>query len=237
MQKKWVIADIHGCFKTLLKLIDSQIQPAQNDQFFFLGDYIDRGPKSKEVIDFLIDFSKQFQCTFLMGNHEEMFLKSYVETIEKKGILARFSKKNTVEAWKIHGGKETLESYAINNLSEIPKEHIHWFEKLPNYAQTENYLLVHAGFNFNEKDIYSDTHAMRWIRNFEVDYSKTNNRKVIHGHVPVSLSFIEESIQSSRYHFIDLDNGCVYKNDEDKGNLVALELETLTLKVQKNIDE
>ena len=236
MQKKWVIADIHGCFKTLEKLIEFHIQPAQNDLFFFLGDYIDRGPKSKEVLDFLMHFSSQFSCSFLMGNHEEMFLKSHQESIQKRGFLSTFSKLPITESWKVHGGKETLDSFDTKTLKNIDEKYIEWLSELPNFIEEDDYLLVHAGFNFKKENIFEDTESMRWIREFEVDFKKTNNKKVIHGHIPVSLSFIEECIQKNTYSFIDLDNGCVYKNYEGRGNLVALELNSMNLKVQKNID-
>lgn len=236
MNRKWVIADIHGCFKTLQKLIETHIQPAENDRFYFLGDYIDRGPNSKGVIDYLLQFSQQFSCTFLMGNHEEMLLKSYQEEIRTQGFFSRFSKKPITESWKVHGGKETLASYETRSLKGLDIAHIEWIKNLPNFAEEDTFLLVHAGFNFKCDNIFEDTESMRWIREFEVDFSKTNNKKVIHGHIPVSLSFIEECIQKNTYSFIDLDNGCVYKNHEGRGNLVALELNSMNLKVQKNID-
>ncbi|MGN6645368.1 MAG: metallophosphoesterase, partial [Cytophaga sp.] len=53
MRRTFVIADIHGCFKTLKALIEDQLQPTNEDQFIFLGDYIDRGPDSKSVINYL----------------------------------------------------------------------------------------------------------------------------------------------------------------------------------------
>ncbi len=236
MSKKWVIADIHGCFKTLARLIETHIQPGKEDQFYFLGDYIDRGPASKEVIDFLMHFSTQFQCVFLMGNHEEILLKAHEESNKNSGFFSFISKKPITKSWKVHGGTDTLKSYQITSLKDFDQAHIRWMESLYNFAEEEHFLLAHAGFNFEIDDIFSDTRAMRWVRDFEVDFVKTKNRKVIHGHTPVSLSFIEECIKSNASSFIDLDNGCVYKNHEGRGNLVALELHSMELKVQKNID-
>ena len=77
---------------------------------------------------------------------------------------------------------------------------------------------------------------MRWIRDFTVDLKKTNGKKVIHGHVPVQLDLIRESISNKNYSFIDLDNGCVFKNRKGMGNLIALELTTKELIIQPNID-
>jgi len=67
------VGDIHGQFDMLRELM-GKIKPSQNDLFVFIGDYIDRGDKSKEVLDFLIDFSLKYSAVFLKGNHEDMLL-------------------------------------------------------------------------------------------------------------------------------------------------------------------
>ena len=65
---------------------------------------------------------------------------------------------------------------------------------------------------------------------------KTGKRRIIHGHVPVSLEFIDLSIRNKTYKFIDLDNGCYMHKRDGFGNLVALELNSLEYKVQHNLD-
>ena len=83
--RKFAVGDIHGCLHLLKKLIDI-IQPTNEDTIIFLGDYIDRGPDSKGVIDFLIDLKDKTNCIFLIGNHEDMmlqYLKSYRNKVKK----------------------------------------------------------------------------------------------------------------------------------------------------------
>ncbi len=75
-----------------------------------------------------------------------------------------------------------------------------------------------------------------WLRDFEVDPKKIGNKKIIHGHVPVSLEFIDISVNNKEYNFIDLDNGAYMTKKEGFGNLVALELTSMEYKVQYNLD-
>jgi serine/threonine protein phosphatase 1 len=77
---------------------------------------------------------------------------------------------------------------------------------------------------------------MLWIRDYEIDSSKVANKRIVHGHVPVSLEFIDLSIRNNNYKFIDLDNGCYMTKKDGFGNLVALELNSLEYKVQYNLD-
>jgi len=95
---------------------------------------------------------------------------------------------------------------------------------------------VHAGFNFSLEDPFTDKASMLWVKEFKVDIRKTGNRKVIHGHVPVSLDFIELQKNSKSFNFIDLDNGIYMPGKPGFGNLVALELTSKELRVQYNVD-
>ncbi|MDG1363464.1 MAG: metallophosphoesterase family protein, partial [Akkermansiaceae bacterium] len=72
------ISDIHGCLDPLEKMIEI-IKPTPEDHLIFVGDYVDRGPNSKGVIDFLINIKNKYNATFLHGNHEEKFLLSHLD--------------------------------------------------------------------------------------------------------------------------------------------------------------
>jgi serine/threonine protein phosphatase 1 len=239
MQKKWVIADVHGCFKTLKTLMEDKICPSAGDTLYFLGDYIDRGPQSKEVIDYIRGLQRSdLFVVALMGNHEESMIQSILEArSQKKKWLGLFKKAHyTRNAWYNYGGEHTMKSFGVDDPALIPDEYFEWLNSLHNYAIEENYLLAHAGFNFDIDNIFEDTDSMRWIRDFTVDLKKSGGKKVIHGHVPVQLELIEESVKNPNFNFIDLDNGCVFRNRNGMGNLIGFELNTSTLVVQKNID-
>jgi serine/threonine protein phosphatase 1 len=237
MPKQWVIPDIHGYVKTTRALIEEQIRPSKVDELYFLGDYIDRGPDSKGLIDYLIGLKAQgYKARFLKGNHEDFCVQSYEEEF-KVGSFLGFRGTNTKKAdWFKFGGKETLKSFKITDLRKFPVEYIDWMRQLEYYIEVDDYILVHAGLNFEDEDVFKDKDFMLWAREFQVKPEKIGNRKVIHGHVPVSHEFIDFCVRKGTYNFIDLDNG-VYIRKKGFGNLTALELNSGILIVQPNIDD
>lgn len=238
MMKDWVIPDVHACANTLMEMIETHIQPTSDDNIYLLGDYIDRGPNGKAVIDYLIQLKKdgvKLRC--LMGNHEEYCIKAARAEKERSSFFGFKSKNKVLEDWLRHGAKETLDSFKVQKMNEFPEYYLDWMRKLEMYVELDNFLLVHAGFNFDKDDIFSDERAMLWVREYKVDLNKTKQKKVIHGHVPVSLDFIELQLrQPEQYPFIALDNGVYMTRKQGHGNLVALELNEMNLKVQRNID-
>ena len=237
MVKQWVIPDIHGCSRSLRALIEDQIVPSVGDQLLFLGDYVDRGPDSKGVIDYVIWLeAKGYDVVALKGNHEEFFVKSWDEEQALKKFL--FFKKSNIskKQWLLHGGKETLESFGTDDLKEIPEHYIEWMRNLKMYHETGNFVLVHAGLNFKIKDPFSDEWAMLWLKDYKIVPEKIGHRKLVHGHVPVDLEFIDNSLKNPQQPYIDLDNGSYMANRPGYGNLVALELGSMELKIQPNLD-
>lgn len=238
MTRTFVIPDIHGCLRTLRELIETRIGVNQTDTLIFLGDYIDRGNFSKEVVDYIISLEKNgYPVVRLCGNHEEALLDAYHADFNLKKSLFRKEKNTALEAWLSFGGKDAMKSYGTEDIKQLPTEHIEWYKSLKFWHETDKFLIAHAGFNFQAEDIFEDTKSMMWIRDFDVDLTKTGNRKVIHGHVPVSLDLIHQTIDTDSFKFIDLDNGCVYADRNGMGNLLALELGSMQLTVQKNIEK
>ena len=106
LHRTFAIGDIHGGLKALEQVLE-RIQIQENDHFIFLGDYVDGWSESAQVIQYLINFSEKYNCVFIKGNHDvwcEKWLKSGA----------------TNDAWLMHGGKDTLESY--NGFSEQEKQ-------------------------------------------------------------------------------------------------------------------
>ena len=237
MHKRWVIPDIHGCVNTLKTLIDEQIKPTRFDELYFLGDYIDRGPHSRDVIDYIRKLRQdEFTVTTLKGNHEDFFVDLYDASSHSKrpGIFNFMNRK--MKAWYAIGGKETLKSFGIRNISQMPVEYIEWMRALEYYVVLDDFILVHAGLNFSIEDPFEDKRSMLWVRDYAVKPEKTGNRRIIHGHVPVNLELIDLSIKNSYYKFIDLDNGPYIKGKDGFGNLVALELNEKRMVIQDNRD-
>jgi serine/threonine protein phosphatase 1 len=237
MAKQWVIPDIHGHSRTLQTLIEDQVKPSRNDHLYFLGDYIDRGPDAREVIDYIIRLREdQYHIHTLKGNHEDYLLRNYDNETVQKNFLGITYRNTLKKEWLKFGGQATLRSFHVSNVHEIPEKYISWMRELKHYMTLPGFILVHAGLNFNLEDPFDDEHSMLWIKEYKVDRVKAGFRKLIHGHVPVSLEFIELLRTSNSFDFIDLDNGIYMPEKVGFGNLVALELTSMELKVQNNVD-
>ena len=125
------IGDIHGHLAALNALLD-QIGIESDDTLVLLGDYIDRGPKSAQVIERIIDLSQYHRVISIRGNHEEMLLQA----LENDCFL------NT---WLGNGGDIALESYG-GRIGGIPSRHIDFLENLPLVYEIENHFFIHASF-------------------------------------------------------------------------------------------
>lgn len=192
------IGDIHGEIEKLNELLN-QLMPKKDDTLIFLGDYIDRGKNSKEVIERLISLSKETNCIFLKGNHESMLLKCR-ETKNKSNIYF----------WMLTGGKETVESYG--GIEEIFNLHSDFFMNLKPFYLTDNYLFVHAGINPNKTLNEQEEQDLLWIRDDFINKNHNLKQKIIFGHTAYYNPFVENDK-------IGIDTGC---GKEADGYLTAL---------------
>lgn len=233
MKRRWVIPDIHGNVNTLKQLIENVIQLTKEDSLYFLGDYIDRGPDGKSVIDYIMSIQDQrYDVHYLIGNHEDFCIRSY--ELDQHRC---FGKSSIHKDWIRYGAKATLASFGVKRPRNIDEKYIEWMRKGEFFIELDKYILVHAGLNFNIPNPFEDVNSMMWVRDFKVDIDKTGGKKIIHGHVPVEYSLIENLIRSNNYNFIALDNGVYYKSSRDGfGNLMALNIDTMELLAQPNID-
>jgi len=138
-------------------------------------------------------------------------------------------------AFLSRGGLETLDSFNAKTIHDIPAVYLDFIQALPFYVELENYLLIHAGLNFDLTDPYKDDYSMLNIRKMDVDLGKTGNKRIIHGHVPTAYQDIESSLDFKNHH-ISIDAGCVYHHIHALNHLVALEIQSGKLYLQQNID-
>ncbi len=203
-RRYFVFGDIHGCVEELHFLLKS-LPLTPDSCLVFLGDYIDRGNYSRQVVDLILEMREQYEVIALMGNHEEMLLE-FLEHPES-ALSALFI---------LNGGSATLASYSQDNGQfQIPKEHLEFFRELKHFHETENYFFVHAGvpeIPLTEISLEEHSQDLLWIRapflNSHFDWGKL----IIHGHSARK----EPEVRPNR---INLDTGCVYN-----GRLTALEL-------------
>ena len=204
----------------------------------FLGDYLDRGPDSKGVLDYIMGLEeKGHKVTALMGNHEDYCITAYEEDLDAKSFLGIKPKTRTQKEWEVYGGKQTLQSFDADRPRDIPEKYINWMKELKYFVELDDFIVVHAGLNFEIEDPLEDKYSMIWIREFNVDSSKIGNKKVIHGHVPVNLEFIDMAVNTPDSKYIDLDNGIYFSNRAGYGNLMALDITNMEYVAQSLMDE
>lgn len=237
MAKRWVIPDLHGCVNTVKSLVSDLIRPMRSDELYFLGDYVDRGPDSKGVIDFIRSMEKDgYNVTALKGNHEDFMVELYdAEMKSRNDWWYSFGNKKH-KTWLEIGGKPTLNSFDALHIRDVPADYIEWMRGLPHYKVLESFVLVHAGLNFNDENPFEDLRSMLWLRDYEIKPEKIGGRRIIHGHVPVNMDLISQSIRSRVFKFIDLDNGPYLSGKDGFGNLVALEINNMEMVIQYNMD-
>ena len=166
------IGDIHGCSTALRVLIDA-IDPRPDDTIVTLGDYIDRGPDSRGVIELLIELKQGCRLFTLMGNHEEMLFQA-------------FRGSDDLRFWLQFGGEETLDSYGrTRSLDLIPREHVQFLRRCRNYFETDTHIFVHASYSSDRALDETSEQILRWL---PITHSTPpphfSGKTVIVGHVP-----------------------------------------------------
>jgi serine/threonine protein phosphatase 1 len=171
----FAVGDIHGCFDKLDALLSACSEYARDEpaRYVFLGDYIDRGPNSKAVVERLITLQRGSTGSVicLKGNHENMLAHAEFEPLEMLN-------------WLANGGDKTLASYAIDYPQHIPTLHREWLKSLPLFFDDGLRFFVHAGvdpfaaFDDQREDV------LLWVRDEFPDNIDTG-RLIVHGHTPL----------------------------------------------------
>ena len=224
------IGDIHGCLKQLIslqkKIINSEDFKKDNDLLIYLGDYIDRGPHTKIVINQIIKLQNEnIKSIFLMGNHEQVMIDFL------------FNKINNLRYWLSLGADQTFRSYDIEVaefikdgfgdkkieklrnvfLNQLTEKHIHFLKNLKLSYTLGKYLFVHAGVNPEKSILEQNKEDFLWSRSDKFfDKNFKFEKIVVHGHTP------EKEVVNFPYR-INIDTGCffsgklssVYLNDQD----------------------
>lgn len=229
-KRLFAISDIHGCANTFKALLQ-KIEFSPSDKLYLLGDFIDRGPDSKGVFDYIFSLQEQgHQIYCLRGNHEAMLFRS-TTGIAKSSV------------WRSNGGEETLQSFGADSLLDIPKRYRDFIAAMPYFLEVNEYLLVHAGFNFSNapEKILEDKESMLWVRHWYQNINKTwlGDRIIIHGHTPISKQKIKQQARDfSTTPALDIDAGCVHiKKGSMYGNLCAFEMKSRQLYFQKYVED
>lgn len=168
--KYFAIGDVHGRFDLLTTALEAIGDlEAQDARLVFLGDYVDRGPQSREVVERLIELSKNDRVICLRGNHEEMMV-----------LGTRGDDIFRAEHWYRNGGEATAQSYR----DEYPQEHLDWMAALPVSHETPWHFFVHAGIRPGVPLDRQIAAEMLWIRGVFLDDPRDHGLHIVHGHTP-----------------------------------------------------
>lgn len=217
------IGDIHGGLKALKQLLHDKVKVTTEDTIIFLGDYVDGWSDSANVVSYLIELAKDFDCIFIRGNHDDLthqYLKSGAMT----------------DRWVIHGGQSSIDGYAKLSSKEI-QQHLLFFSAMQNYyIDDQNRLFVHAGFTnlHGPENEYYDT-GFYWDRtlwemaiSLDPNIEKTSEfypkrlqifDEIFIGHTPVTR--IGESVPVNKASMWNIDTGAAFK-----GSISALDINT-----------
>ncbi len=217
--KQIAIGDVHGCLKTLDRLLE-KLELTADMHLIFVGDYVDRGPDSKGVIQRLIELREHYTCTFLRGNHESMFLEYLEEGVD--------------EIWSMNGGRETVGSY-LNGSEDAsyPDDHVEFVQATTYFHETEDYFFVHAGLKpfltIEENKGQVDPEVFLWERSHLNVDEYAWEKVVVCGHTPVSKPIDHPQL-------INIDTGCVYRFNPLLGKLTAVILPEREFVIVRNTD-
>ena len=197
----FAIGDLHGCPNELEVLLDA-IAPGPTDTVVFLGDYVDRGPAVRQLVDRLLRLrGEAFTSVFLRGNHEDMLLAHL-------GIGGRHG-----DVYLENGGGTTLASYGIPtgtpgraSLALLPAEHVEFFRTCRLHHVAGSFLFVHAGIRPGVSLPDQDEEDLLWIREEFFSQPHSLPHTVVFGHTPTREARIDLPYR------IGLDTGLVYGN-------------------------
>jgi len=197
-ERLFAIGDIHGCPDELSALLTA-IKPAAGDTVVFMGDYVDRGPSSRVVVEQLLALkSNGCETVFLKGNHEDMML-SFL------GLPGRYG-----DSFLFNGGASTMDSYGVTEsnldsaMERIPETHIDFFKGLATSYLRPPFLFVHAGIMPLRQLEEQEVEDLLWIRQEFIFNPHNIGQTVIFGHTPVRDVLIDLPYK------IGIDTGLVY---------------------------
>jgi serine/threonine protein phosphatase 1 len=178
----YAIGDVHGCFDKLVALLNHCDAHSGDRQprFVFLGDHVDRGRDTKRVVEFLMRAQTRFPDRFicLKGNHEQLLAAAAGPTASQKDR----------DVWIRNGGRETLESYEIDDPHLMPSDATNWLRSLPATFTDGNRLFVHAGISPGVPIEMQKENDLLWIREPFLSSQTDHGFLVVHGHTPTKNS-------------------------------------------------
>lgn len=222
---RFVTTDLHGCLLTFRRALEQVIQLTPRDELYVLGDYVNKGPDSRGVLEYLMQLQERgYAVVCLRGNHDQELLDA--------------AHGRTAVTWASPADRAlTLQSFGVSTATDIPPQYIRWLEALPYQWELPEYVLVHAGFDFRQPpaQMRTDWHTMMNIKQFTYDASRLQGKRLVHGHVPTPTAEVRRRV-AAHAPALGLDTGCVYRLNPELAHLSVLNLDTNTLHTVPNCE-
>jgi serine/threonine protein phosphatase 1 len=227
MNRRFAATDIHGCLATFSHLVEVELQLRTSDTLYLLGDYVNKGPDSAGVLDYIMQLQAVgYQIHCLRGNHDQELL----DTIFSHG---------DGDMWRTKAEADmTLASFGVARPADIAPRYVAWLAALPLELELPDFMLVHAGYDFAlpPAEMHHDTYSMLYTKQFVFDPSRLGGKRLLHGHVPTPVAEVKKNV-AAKAGAIGLDTGGVYRHNSELSHLAALDLDRWELHLVKNREE
>ncbi|MGI4870713.1 MAG: metallophosphoesterase [Janthinobacterium lividum] len=222
---RFAATDLHGCLRTFHHLVENRLHLRPTDTLYLLGDYINKGPDSAGMLDYLMQLQAAgYQVHCLRGNHEQELLDTIHGT------------PNANHMWKAEAERQmVLASFGVAEPADISARYVNWLSALPLQVELPDFVLVHAGFNFAlpPAEMRQDAQSMLYAKEFASDPSRLAGKRLLHGHVPTPVAELQAQV-AAKAGAICLDAGGVYAHNPELRHLAALNLDTWELHLVEN---
>ncbi|MFS0862587.1 metallophosphoesterase family protein [Fredinandcohnia sp. 179-A 10B2 NHS] len=224
MKRMLAISDIHGDLEKFERLLELVHYDGVKDQLLLLGDFVDRGPRSRDVLDKVIQLRNEGAIA-LIGNHEKMMMDAFN------------GDPMNLKRWYYNGGIKTLQNYHYSiekddanywyTTDEMPepiqmnddiRAHIEILKEFPYYYETDTHIFVHAGVHPETPIESTEPHTLVWIRD-EFHKGYKGEKTVVFGHTPTKYLHEMNQVYFGDNNIIGIDGGCAYG-----GRLYCLEV-------------
>lgn len=223
---RYATTDLHGCLRTFRHAVEVKLHLRPTDELYVLGDYVNKGPDSRGVLDYLMQLQDDgYKVYCLRGNHDQELLDA------AHGRLAA--------TWASADDRAlTLRSFGVAEAALIPAQYLRWLNALPYQLDIPGFTLVHAGFDFHlpPQQMRQDWNTMLNTKQFVFDASRLQGRRLLHGHVPTPTAEVRRQVDAHQ-GAIGLDTGCVYRHNPELAHLAVLNIDTFDLKLYPNQEE
>ncbi|TDN38895.1 serine/threonine protein phosphatase [Hymenobacter sp. UV11] len=225
--RRFAATDLHGCLRTFRRLVEEELRLHPADHLYLLGDYVNKGPDSAGVLDYLMQLQGAgYQVSCLRGNHEHELLATIHGEPNANGM------------WKLEDEKQlTLASFGVARATDIAGRYVAWMSALPLQLELPDFVLVHAGFNFAlpPAEMREDVHSLLYSREFTYDPSRLAGKRLLHGHVPTPVAEVKAAV-AARAGAIGLDTGGAFRLNPELRHLAALNLDSWELHLVENCE-